>query len=212
MEILLIVMAVVLYFSLENDRNASGPGSSCDLLANLQERRLRASVDKEFHAFLLQARNDYVKDRSSFTEPERPAKFIDRDHFLSYQDQAFKPERDMDQKIDRYLATIPLPEDVVLPKLVPATAGDYRRWLKAHINAGGKVTHDYSYEFPEHRFWVAKSSFNMLPMFGADSFDIIVPEQFSVTVGGHSNAFYMKDGSISDRIIPSYTNTNWWKK
>lgn len=91
----------------------------------------------------------------------------------------------------------------VRPHLHPASANDFKRWLKGFLDNGGVPRHMYDY--PRDRTYVAHESFEMVPMFGASSLDIIAMKGVKITgQKGHCNIFYMDnfvcDGTVSIHI------------
>lgn len=79
--------------------------------------------------------------------------------------------------------------------LVPASAGDYARFLAAYLKAGGKLN-GYHDSFEEEReffenWFVACKDFRLPPLCGADSVNVIVPEEVTVLPGdrGHSRLY-----------------------
>lgn len=99
---------------------------------------------------------------------------------------------------------------------VRATEKDYTKWLHAYIVNGGKPTHLYN-QFSnqrydeDHRQWenswyLAKNDFEVVPLYGSTSANIIVPFgiSFSGQDFGHNN-FFLWDGlKTNNGYVPFY--------
>ena len=80
----------------------------------------------------------------------------------------------------------------MFPHLLGANRADYTKWLKGFVDAGNTPTHYYSYPFSRwDSFYVAKKDFELVPLYGADSINIIVPDGIKILGGspGHNNIF-----------------------
>lgn len=91
----------------------------------------------------------------------------------------------------------------MFPCLRGANRADYTQWLEGFVDAGNTPTHYYSYPFSRwDSFYVAKKDFELVPLYGADSINIIVPEGITILGGsrGHNNIFcyngYKHRGSV----------------
>jgi len=91
----------------------------------------------------------------------------------------------------------------MFPHLLGANRADYTRWLEGFVDAGNTPTHYYSYPFSRwDSFYVAKKDFELVPLYGADSINIIVPDGITILGGsrGHNNIFcyngYKHRGSV----------------
>lgn len=80
----------------------------------------------------------------------------------------------------------------VKPYLRPARSSDYTQWLRGFLEHGGKVTH--AYDRPMRGDWyVARGSFTLPPLYGAQSLNIIIPKGITVVCSdpGHSGLYWM---------------------
>ena len=92
---------------------------------------------------------------------------------------------------------------IMFPCLRGANRVDYTHWLVGFVDAGNTPTHYYSYPFSRwNSFYVAKKDFELVPLYGADSINIIVPDGITILGGsrGHTNVFcyngYKHRGSV----------------
>jgi hypothetical protein len=88
-----------------------------------------------------------------------------------------------------------------------ASLHDYTNWLIGFWAKGGKNTHIYDYLIPISDWYVAKKDFMVLPLYGSNSIEIIVPEGINFLGGelGHNNLFFEDGFRASDSWIPFYT-------
>lgn len=97
---------------------------------------------------------------------------------------------------------------------VAADPEDYNAWLTGHLRAGGKVSHFYSYEMPAEQWFVANVSFEIRPLYGSASINVIVREGVAVTGKTGHNSLYLMDGFASrgfhdsDASVPVFTNNH----
>jgi hypothetical protein len=91
----------------------------------------------------------------------------------------------------------------MFPHLRRANRADYTQWLESFVGAGNTPTHYYSYPFSRwNSFYVATKDFELAPLYGADSINIIVPDDIKILGGspGHNNIFcyngYKHRGSV----------------
>lgn len=98
----------------------------------------------------------------------------------------------------------------LLLSLRRASVEDYLAWLMGYIEKGGKPTHVYDYPFARWNWYVAIRHIKPIPLFGSNSFNIIVPAGVSVQPGdwGHCNLFYM-DGYSATMFVPIFEDTNF---
>jgi len=96
----------------------------------------------------------------------------------------------------------------ILPYVRQARASDYSQWLKGYMEAGGEPTHNYDYELPGD-FYVAMSDFKILPLYGAQSVNVIVSNEVIIDFSsglGHCSLFFMDNFNHLGSWIPIYTN------
>lgn len=82
----------------------------------------------------------------------------------------------------------------VLPHLRQARAQDYSLWIAGYLAGGGKITHAYDRPFSRADDWfVAFRDFTLMPLYGALSVNIIVPEGITVVCPdpGHSKLYFL---------------------
>lgn len=100
-----------------------------------------------------------------------------------------------------------LSDNLLRGKIIRASSSDYKKWLKGYLEKGGKPTHVYNYPLP-HDWFIATDNFTILPLYGAQSINIIVPEGIFADIGvkglGHNNLYFIKDFSTSGSWIPIY--------
>lgn len=99
----------------------------------------------------------------------------------------------------------------ILPNLRRARPNDYKEWLEGYMLAGGKPTHFYDYNLPSD-FYVAIGNFSTMPLYGAQSVNIIVPRHISVTNMnglGHCNIYFMEDFRMLGSWVPVYNDINF---
>lgn len=115
-------------------------------------------------------------------------------------------------------ATMDLAREDLLKTLKPSQKWEYEAWLTGFLRGGGKVTHFYDYPWPG-RTYTALSDLTPVPLYGARSLDIIVPEGIIVHPGqtGHCNVYIMDrfryqgfhdtTPHTNPRVVPAYTDT-----
>lgn len=95
-------------------------------------------------------------------------------------------------------------------KMRIATKNDYSTWLCGFMNGGGKISHVYdhkmNYKTNLKSWFVVESDFEISPLYGAYSLNLIVQKGVKLIRGdrGHSNLYFMDDFSISGKFIPIY--------
>ncbi|GAI06623.1 unnamed protein product [marine sediment metagenome] len=101
-------------------------------------------------------------------------------------------------------------------KLRQARVEDYKNWLAGFLEKGGKPTHCYDYflESSLDQWRVAFSNFQVIPLFGADALNIIIPNGIKFLGGelGHSTLYFMHDFSrkaITDGWVPIYSDIHF---
>ena len=90
--------------------------------------------------------------------------------------------------------------------LVPASKSDYEAWLKGFIEAGGTPTHTYDYNIHLRDWYAAIIDFEICPMYGANSINIIAREGVKFLGGerGHCNIYLMDKFVSYGHFIPVY--------
>lgn len=87
---------------------------------------------------------------------------------------------------------------------VAAGPEDYNSWLTGHIGMGG--------EMPVRDWYVANVSFEIRPLYGSTSINVVVREGVTVTGKTGHNSLYLMDGfksrgfHDSPASVPVYTN------
>ena len=98
-------------------------------------------------------------------------------------------------------------------KLRQAKVKDYKNWLAGFLEKGGKPTHCYDYplEGGMEDWKTACSDFRIIPLFGADSLNIIVPKGIEFLGGelGHNNLYFMDGFSCLDGWVPIYSDIHF---
>lgn len=101
-------------------------------------------------------------------------------------------------------------EKKVLPHLRPAKNNDYSEWLTQYIIYKGSMpTNKCDYPMPEYNWFVAKSDFRMVPLYGSQAINIVVPSHVKYLGGdlGHSSLYFLKDHTNLGGSVPQYSNT-----
>jgi len=98
-------------------------------------------------------------------------------------------------------------------KLRQASIEDYRNWLAGFLEKGGKLTHCYEYliERGLDDWKVALKDFQISPLFGTESLNIIVPSGIKFLGGelGHNNLYLMDDFSCIGSWVPIYSDIHF---
>lgn len=96
---------------------------------------------------------------------------------------------------------------------VPIDPESYDAWLTGHLKRGGKVAHFYDYVMPRDQWYLATLSFEIQPLYGATSINLVVPKGIKIDGStGHNNLYFM-DGFTSrglhdlPAIVPCFTDT-----
>lgn len=112
---------------------------------------------------------------------------------------------EMDHQKTMYIA-----KNTMFPSLRKASREDYIKWLEGFVNADNVPTHYYDYPFDhqEDLFYMAIRNFELTPLYGAKSINIIVPEGIKILGGhhGHSNVFCY-DGYKHYGSVPVFSDT-----
>lgn len=81
---------------------------------------------------------------------------------------------------------------IIKANCILAQPSDFKLWLKGFLDKGG--TPDYIRDYNRERTYLASKDFEMTPLHGSGSIDIIVPEGIIVTGNaGHGTIYRMKD-------------------
>ena len=115
----------------------------------------------------------------------------------------------MDDYMKENQRIVDIAHNVMFPSLRKANRVDYIQWLEGFVDAGNTPTHYYSYPFSRwNSFYVAKKDFELVPLYGADSINIIVPEGITILGGsrGHNNIFCY-NGYKHRGTVPVFSDT-----
>lgn len=166
-------------------------------------------------------------DRFEFTHPERLKQSLDKlseaevvalfDKMASAGHRSSdSPFSFSDSSSDRLPKVEPLVIDYwkntyLIPNSEPATADDYKAWLKGHLANGGKVSHQYDYSMSGIR--VLKRDMELPALNAGFAVNAIVPggidarfyneSKHSTT---NSNLYYMDGFRASGTFVPLYSN------
>lgn len=119
---------------------------------------------------------------------------------------------DLDEDYIEYLKSIS-PEHrfdlAIAGKCRIATREDYLEWLSGYLKSFGKITHSYDYMMPMNRWIVVTKDLDLLPLYGAKQYYLIVPKGITVNIvgQGHHKLYYMCDFSHSGGFVPIYKDT-----
>lgn len=98
-------------------------------------------------------------------------------------------------------------------KLRQARVEDYKNWLAGFLEKGGKPTNCYEYPMePGLDDWkVALNDFQISPLFGTESLNIIVPSGIKFLGGelGHNNLYFMDGFSCFGGWAPVYSDIHF---
>ncbi len=100
-------------------------------------------------------------------------------------------------------------EKEILPHVRKASRNDYREWLKGFLLKGGEITTCYDRPFSD-KFYIAKESFKMFPMFGSLSYSLIISADIKIEIEdrGHNDVYFMKDFKCMGSV-PLYSDINF---
>lgn len=93
-------------------------------------------------------------------------------------------------------------------KMHGATKADYMHWLRGFLENGGIITHVYDYQMDLRHWIIVKYDFEISPLYGSESYNIIVPNGVKLNGGdkGHSNIYFMDDFLIKGTFVPLYSD------
>lgn len=99
------------------------------------------------------------------------------------------------------------------PYVLPANPNEYASWLRGYMEQGRVPTHTYNYRMPGD-FYIARRDLRLIPLYGASSVHVIVPEGVTVTKVegdiGHSTIYYMDGYRVDGGWVPLYENVITW--
>ncbi len=97
----------------------------------------------------------------------------------------------------------------IFPHIKIASKNDYITWLHGFLDAGNKPSHFYDYPFDQWgNFYIATESFEITPLYGSASINIIVPNGIQITGDpGHTNLYYSDGYKTSLNFIPVFSDT-----
>lgn len=99
---------------------------------------------------------------------------------------------------------------ILPPKTRLATVEDYRKWLGGFVANGGVPTHFYDYPIGRSLddWLVVEADFELLPLYGSRSLNIIVAKEAKFKGGnsGHTELYFM-DGFTTNGSVPFYSDT-----
>lgn len=99
---------------------------------------------------------------------------------------------------------------ILPPKTRPATVEDYRKWLSGFVAKGGVPTHFYDYPIGRSLddWLVVEADFELLPLYGSRSLNIIVAKEAKFKGGnpGHTELYFI-DGFTTNGSVPFYSDT-----
>lgn len=104
-------------------------------------------------------------------------------------------------------------DELFMGKLRPAKVKDYKAWLAGFLEKGNKPTNCYDY--PMERglddWKIACSDFQIVPLFGTDSLNIIIPKGIKFLGGelGHNNLYFMDGFHCMGGWVPIYSDIHF---
>lgn len=104
-------------------------------------------------------------------------------------------------------------DKLFMGKLRQARVKDYKDWLAGFLEKGNKPTHCYDYPMERglDEWKIALVDFQIVPLFGTDSLQIIVPKGIKFLGGklGHTNLYFMDGFSCLGGWIPIYSDIHF---
>lgn len=104
-------------------------------------------------------------------------------------------------------------DELFMGRLRPARVEDYKNWLAGFLAMDNKPTHCYNYPLERgmEDWKVALADFQIVPLFGADSLNIIVPKGIRFLGGelGHNNLYLMDGFSCLGGWVPIYSDIHF---
>jgi hypothetical protein len=100
-------------------------------------------------------------------------------------------------------------KSAICPNVRKANIKDYMQWLRGFLDTGNKPTHYYSYPFDQWgTFYIATKNFEIIPLYGSASINIIVPKDIKITGNpGHSNLLLFDGYKSTIGLIPVFSDT-----
>lgn len=87
-----------------------------------------------------------------------------------------------------------------------ASKEEYQEWLAGYLESGGTITHSYDYPWGRWIWYVVLKDVELIPLYGSNSINIIVPHGIKVTgEPGHSTVFWM-EGFKADSTVPIFSD------
>lgn len=101
-------------------------------------------------------------------------------------------------------------ELTVHPQVRPATAAEYKEWLRGYLENGGKITSVFRWS-TSSEFVTATEDFRLLARHGARLLHLIVPKGISVTTSelGHSNVYMLDGYKHAGYCVPLFCDINF---
>ncbi|MBA7716890.1 hypothetical protein ES703_125974 [subsurface metagenome] len=144
-----------------------------------------------------------AKTLNSLLEEARIAEKRSRDDFRA---KTAKYEKERNERIKKA-------EKLFMGKLRQARVEDYKNWLAGFLAMDNKPTHCYDYPLERglDEWKVALSDFQIVPLFGANSLQIIIPKGIKFLGGelGHNNLYLMDGFSCLGGWVPIYSDIHF---
>ena len=110
--------------------------------------------------------------------------------------------------LQRHMDSRRLKELKILPRMKRARIEDYTEWLRGYMENGGIPSHVYDYPMPQCSFFVASQDFELFPLYGTSSMEIIIPKGIHFLGGerGHTNLYFMEDFRNVGSWVPLFND------
>jgi hypothetical protein len=131
---------------------------------------------------------------------------------VGFKEEEVEKNEDIKRKLrewhEQWQNTLRNAEKIMMPNLKCASRDDYEQWLWGYLKSGGRPTHYYDYNFNGDDWYKAIADFKTTPLYGAASFQIIVPCGINYCGGerGHINIYFMEDYLCRGGWIPIYAD------
>lgn len=125
----------------------------------------------------------------------------DKESDMEYEKQMKKSKEEHESRIQAF-------NNKLGGKTRPATKTDYMRWLKGFLENGGEVTHVYDYDMHLIGWEVVTQDFEISPLYGSESKNLIVEEGVVLKGGaeGHCGMYFMDGFRLHCGIVPIYSD------